>query len=468
MHKSTFIKRTRLPFSAEAVFEWHARPGAFERLVPPWGRVRLVRQTGEMQVGTRLELSLRFGPFCRRWVAEITDFQPGGQFRDIQVAGPFRFWEHTHKMLPDGDDGCVLEDHVEYALPGGLAGRLFGSRIVRRQLERVFRYRHRLIRDDLRVHLESGVKRTMRILVTGSHGLIGSALVPFLKTGGHEVSRLVRSAETAPGEIRWDPEEQSIEKEKLEGFDAVVHLAGENIAGGRWNAERKQRIRDSRVEGTRLLAEALAGLNRPPQVLVCASAVGYYGDRGEEVLDERSESGSGFLAEVCREWEAAAQPARERGIRVVNLRFGMVLSASGGALEKMLLPFKMGVAGIVGNGRQYWSWVALDDVPEAVLYVITNEKLKGGINCTSPRPVTNREFTKTLGRVLRRPTIFPMPGFIARLEFGEMADELMLASTRVLPDKLSESGFEFRFRDVEGALRHTLGRETEAPKEAEG
>jgi uncharacterized protein (TIGR01777 family) len=238
--------------------------------------------------------------------------------------------------------------------------------------------------------------------------------------------------------------------------DAVVHLAGENIAAGRWTERQKARIRDSRVKGTRLLCDLLARYSPPPKALVCASAVGYYGDRGDEILKEESAPGSDFLFDVCREWEAATQTAVERGIRVVNLRIGVVLSPLGGALAKMLTPFKLGAGGVIGSGRQYMSWIALDDVVRAFHFALTNQSLLGPVNAVAPNPVTNRDFTRTLGRVLSRPTVFPMPAFAARLAFGEMADALLLASTRVEPARLLAGSFIFRYPDLEGALRHLL------------
>lgn len=300
----------------------------------------------------------------------------------------------------------------------------------------------------------------MRILVSGSSGLIGSALLPFLTAGGHSVTRLVRSKRAGGdvGSILWNPQAGTIDRGALEGFDAVVHLAGENIAGGRWTAARKARIRDSRVKGTRLLATTLAGLARPPRVLVTASAVGYYGDRGDELLAEESPPGTGFLAELCREWEAAADPAREKGIRVANLRLGLVLSGTGGALPRMLPAFKLGVGGVIGSGRQYWSWIAIDDLVGAIYHALTTESLRGPVNVVAPRAVTNREFTKTLGRVLSRPTIFPLPAFAARLALGEMANELLLAGQRLEPARLVASGYKFLYPELEDALRHVLGK----------
>ncbi|MGQ0637598.1 MAG: TIGR01777 family oxidoreductase [Planctomycetaceae bacterium] len=300
----------------------------------------------------------------------------------------------------------------------------------------------------------------MQVLVSGSMGLVGSALLPELKAAGRRVVRLVRMVgQTADDEsVGWNPDANYIDAAGLEGVDAVVHLAGESIASGRWTAQKKARIRDSRARGTRLVCEALAHLARPPETLICASAIGYYGNRGDEVLTESSPAGSGFLADVCREWEAATEPARRKGIRVVNLRIGVVLSAAGGALAKMLTPFKLGLGGVIGNGRQYMSCVALADVVGAIVHALDTPALSGPVNTVCPTAVTNAEFTKTLGRILERPTIFPFPAFAARLVLGEMADELLLASTRVQPQKLSESGYTFRHADVEAALRQALGK----------
>jgi len=297
----------------------------------------------------------------------------------------------------------------------------------------------------------------MKILVSGSHGLVGSALVPALAGKGHRVVRLVRGASAAGGsEIVWDPEEGRLDSASLAGFDAVVHLAGESIAAKRWSEMQKSRIRESRVKGTRLLADALAGLAAPPRTMVSASAIGYYGNRGDEALVEESPPGKGYLPEVCQAWEAATESAARKGIRVVNLRFGVILSPAGGALAKMLFPFKMGGGGILGNGRQFMSWISLDDAVGSVLHVLETPALRGPVNAVSPHPVTNYEFTKTLGRVLKRPTIFPMPAFATRLMFGEMADALLLASTRVEPKRLLVSNYPFRHAHLDAALRHLL------------
>ena len=297
----------------------------------------------------------------------------------------------------------------------------------------------------------------MKILVTGASGLVGTALIPALKAKGHEVLRLVRSAPNkAAGEAGWNPEQGTIDAESLEGIDAAVHLAGENVAEGRWTDEKKKRIRESRAKGTRLLSETLAQLKQKPHTLVSASATGFYGDRGDEVLTEQSASGGDFLSEVCREWELATQAAAAAGIRVANLRFGVILTAKGGALKKMLTPFKLGVGGKLGSGEQYMSWVALEDAVGAILFALETESLRGPINVVSPQPVTNLEFTKTLGRALSRPTIFAVPKFAARLAFGEVADALLLSSARVEPLRLKEAGYKFQYPTLEATMHHII------------
>ncbi|HYG82213.1 MAG TPA: TIGR01777 family oxidoreductase [Pyrinomonadaceae bacterium] len=296
----------------------------------------------------------------------------------------------------------------------------------------------------------------MKIVVTGASGLVGSRLVPSLEAKGHEVLRLVRNAPAGPREVRWDPSKGTVDAAALEGVDAAVHLAGENLAEGRWTEEKKRRIRESRVKGTKLISETLAGLARKPEVLVSASAVGFYGDRGAEVLTEESAPGDDFLADVCREWERATAAAEGAGIRVVHTRFGVILSGEGGALKKMLFPFRMGVGGKLGSGRQYVSWVAIDDAVGAIEYALENKRLRGPVNVVAPQPVTNYEFTKALGGALSRPTIFPVPVFALRLLFGEMADATLLASQRADPSRLKESGYVFKHPDITGALRHVL------------
>jgi uncharacterized protein (TIGR01777 family) len=298
----------------------------------------------------------------------------------------------------------------------------------------------------------------MKIVVSGSTGLIGSALTTALnrRAGDHEVVPLVRRR-VSPGEhaLAWDPERGTIDRAGLEGADAVIHLAGENVVG-RWSPAKKQRIYDSRVKGTRLLCDAFAGLQRPPATLLAASAIGYYGDRGDEVVTEESAPGDDFLAHVSRDWEAATAPATRAGIRVVNMRIGVVLATTGGALAKMLPAFRLGLGGPVGSGNQYLSWIVLDDFINAILHLLSHQNLVGPVNMTAPTPLTNREFAKTLGKVLGRPAVVTVPAFALRMAFGTEGAAMLQSGQRVLPARLLASGFDFSFRDVEPALRYLL------------
>jgi uncharacterized protein (TIGR01777 family) len=296
----------------------------------------------------------------------------------------------------------------------------------------------------------------MKILIGGSHGLVGTALIKSLETEGHEIFRLVRHAPTSKTEVEWSPDRYSIALARIEGFDAVVNLAGESIAEGRWTDDKKRRIRESRVKGTKLLGDALANLAVPPKALVCASAIGYYGNRGDELLTETSAPGDDFLAKVCAEWEDATALATEKGIRVVNARFGVILDTNGGALKKMLPPFRMGVGGKIGSGKQWMSWIALDDVVGGIQFALANDSIKGPVNFVAPVPVTNAEFTKTLGKVLSRPTVLPIPAFAIKLLFGEMGEALLLGSQRVAPERLAAAGYKFGYPQLEQALVHIL------------
>lgn len=452
----TYQRETPLPFPAEAVFAWHERPGALERLTPPWQNVRVLERHGTIRDGDRVILELALGPLKQHWVAVHRDFEAGRQFRDRQVTGPFARWIHTHRFIPLGPQESRLVDHVDYAVPLGLLGHVVAGYPIGRLLDRLFRFRHLRTENDLMRHHSHAELPRLRIALTGASGMIGRQLRAFLTTGGHEVIPLVRRA---PGEheIFWDPDRQEIELSHLEGIDAVIHLAGENIGAGRWSPERKAAVLESRRKGTLLLSSALAKLQKPPRVLVSASAIGYYGNRGDTALTEESPPGEGFLTEVCQAWEAGTEPAKAAGIRVVNLRLGVVLTSRGGALAQMLTPFKLGVGGVIGSGRQVMSWIALEDVIGAIHHALFTESLAGPVNATAPNPVTNAEFTRTLGKVLGRPTLFPLPAAAVQVLFGEMGQSLLLEGARVLPCKLERTGFEFLYPDLERALRAELG-----------
>ena len=298
----------------------------------------------------------------------------------------------------------------------------------------------------------------MKILISGASGLVGTNLIPTLIARGHEIFKLVRKTPASAHEIKWDAKKgfRETEQAKLESFDAVIHLAGDNVASENWSEEKKRKIKESRTVGTKVLVDALRQTKQPPKVLISASAIGFYGDRGDEVLTEDSAQGAGFFPEVCSEWEAEAQKAELFGVRVVNPRIGIVLTQDGGALGKMLTPFKFGVGGVIGAGKQYMSWIALEDLIKIFHFILDNENVGDAVNAVAPHPVTNEEFTKTLGRVLHRPTILPIPAFAIKLLFGEMGETLLLQGCRVLPERLRKAGFKFEFTNLEDALNHIL------------
>jgi uncharacterized protein (TIGR01777 family) len=448
---------TVIPASPEDLFAWHCLPGAFDRLRPPWQSIEIEEQATVVN-GSRVRLRLKRGPFRVRWIAEHRDVEPGRGFTDIQTAGPFKRWIHQHEF--EASDGAtVLRDRIDYEIPGGTLGRALAGGLIRRDLESTFAFRHETTRRDLARHRSFLRQPRLRVAVSGASGLVGGNLVPFLTTGGHQVVRLVRGTAGQADTVTWHPEAGLDSPESLTPFDAVVHLAGESIAAGRWTRARKERIRSSRIDGTRNLVRSLGRMTRPPKVIVCASAIGYYGSRGDEVLDEASRHGEGFLAQVCREWEeAAAREAVGRGIRVVMARLGIVLSPAGGALAKMLPPFELGAGGRLGDGRQYMSWVSIDDAVGAIYQALLDDRLSGPINVVAPQTATNREFTQLLGGVLRRPALIPVPRLGTRILFGEMADEMLLASTRVRPRRLEEAGFIFGDTDLERTFARLLGK----------
>lgn len=456
MKRELFVKTCGVPVSDVELFGWHENPGALDRLLPAWQRAEIIDRSGGIGDGQTVTLRVGGPLFGFRWSLEHHDHVPGRQFRDRQSAGPFACWDHLHHVTPDGPNRSVLQDRIIYALPLGGLGRWLAGGLVRRRLQRLFTYRHRITRDDLCLHHALGSQQ-MNIAVTGSTGLIGRCLVPLLSAMGHKVTTLGRSTTPRTDTPYWNPQHVVTDPDWLTDCDAVVHLAGENIAG-RWTLSKKARIRDSRVHGTRVLCESLARMARPPTVLVCASAIGIYADRGDETLTEDSRTGTGFLANLCRDWEDATAPVRDRGTRVVHLRFGVVLGSAGGALAQMRTPFRLGLGGPIGDGRQYMSWIAIDDAAGLVAHALATPALRGPVNAVAPNAVTNRQFARTLGRVLHRPAIAPMPAVAARLLFGEMADALLLSSARVIPQRAVDTGYRFRFTDLESALRHTLGR----------
>jgi uncharacterized protein len=456
---SVFEHRSFLDHPPEDVFAWHMRPGAFERLTPPWEHVRVLQRSGGIAEGGTVTLGVKRGPTELRCHLKHSGYEEGRSFTDEQAKGPLTRWVHTHRFEPGENGGCWVEDHVDWELPLGVAGQLLGGRSVESELRRLFEFRHRRLRCDLARARRYGAGKPLKVAVTGSTGLVGRALCHVLTTGGHEVVRLVRGANVAPdGCALWNPDTGLIERDKLEGIDALVHLAGEPLIGLRWNDAKKLKIRESRTKGTDLVSRTVAAMGRPRPALISASAIGFYGNRGNETITEQAKSGKGFLAGVCRAWERATEPARLAGGRVAHLRTGMVLTPLGGALGTMLLPFKIGIGGRLGSGRQYVSWIDHDDLIGLILHAIRSDQFRGPVNATAPYPVPNSTFTNTLGRVLGRPTVVPVPSLAVKALFGEMGTELLLTGARVKPALAESTGFEFFFPSLEESLRFQLGR----------
>lgn len=465
-----YERRSHLPVSAAEAWDWHSRPGALERLVPPWQRLEIQHGAPRLEEGSRVTLKMWKGPVPFTWLAEHRKVEPGRGFEDVQIDGPFALWEHRHEMLDNAalgaPGGCTLVDRIRFAPPGGALGRMLAARMLRSDLERTFAYRHHTTRDDLAFHARHAETPRLRVAISGASGLVGRALAAMLSTGGHEVVRLVRRPPRRPEEAQWDPERGLIDPAALGKIDAVVHLAGENISKAFFGSGARARIRRSRVEGTYHLVDSLADLEHPPKTLICASAIGFHGDTGDTEIDETSPSGEGFLAEVCREWEEAAAQAERFGVRVCSLRFGLVLSPAGGALASMLPAFRAGAGGRVGDGRQFISWISIEDAAAAIVHALLTDALVGPVLAVSPGPRRQRELADILGTILHRPTFLPLPAPLLRLALGSMADETLLASTRAVPRALLSSGFVFRHPELEPALRHLLGAENGAEGKA--
>jgi uncharacterized protein (TIGR01777 family) len=452
-----FEWRSVMPAPADEVFAYHARPGAFSRLAPPWQKLEVLEESGDVTFG-RVAFDVWFGPLRRRWVADMGSALPGRQFVDRQVEGPFSSWEHVHRFVPIDEDRSELLDHIEYSLPAGGLTDLVGEGPAGKTLSRLFRFRHERTRLDLGRHAEWSDRPRLSVAIAGASGLMGSHLADYLTTAGHDVLRLVRGRDAGPGEAPWDPAAGALDPAALEGVDAVVNVAGVNLAG-LWTPGRKRAILDSRLQSTRTLVEAIGRMERPPAVLVNTSAVGFYGSRGDEVITESTPQGDGFLADVCRQWEAAAAPVVEAGVRLVTPRFGLVVSAAGGAFAAMLPAFRAAAGAKLSDGSQYWSWVALDDLLAALEWALHDEQLEGAVNVTAPEPLTNAEVTRVLGRVLHRPAALSVPGFLVRKTTLGMGEEMLLASQRAAPERLRERGFRFAFPTLESALRYELGRD---------
>lgn len=441
----SIVQQSILDAPIDEVFDWHTRPGAFARLLPPWQPMRVVAETPSLGHGDAV-LGL---PFGLRWVARHRDCIEDEQFVDDLVVPGLadgRLWSHLHEFEPVGEDRTLMIDRVDTPAPRAL-------------LRSTFAYRHRQLADDLRSHARAraGGSEPMTIAVTGSSGFVGSALVPFLTTGGHRVIRLVRRPARGRDERRWDPARP--DTDLLADVDAVIHLAGAGIAG-RFTEAHKRAVRDSRVGPTRRLAELAASTRPQLRVFVSASAIGFYGpDRGDEILTEASDRGDGFLAELVADWEADTAPAAEAGIRTVNLRTGIVQSPRGGLLQIFRPLFAAGLGGPLASGRQWMSWIGIDDLVDLYDRCLWDPDLDGPINAVAPEPCRNDEFTRTLARVLRRPAFLRVPEFGPRTILGaEGAEEFALADQRVVSARLGDLDHHYRRPDLQDALAHVLGK----------
>lgn len=452
-----FTHRALFHGTAKQLYTWHSRPGALERLLPPWQHIKVLAKSGGINPGGRVVLRLGRGLFSMLYHGRHVENQPERMFVDIQERGPFSRWQHRHHLI-DTADGAELRDEVHYRLPCQGILPAFVHALVQRKFRTLFERREEVLRHDLQLHQRCS-SRPLRFLVSGASGSLGGDLLPLLTSGGHHVHTLVRRQPHAEhNEIFWDPERGILNERDLPEVDAVIHLAGEYIGLSRWSDEKKRRVLDSRIKGTALLAAAMARVRPKPAVFLSASAVGYYGDRGDQLLEENSPPGTDYISEVCRQWEAAASPAQVSGIRTVLLRLGVGLTPRGGALQRLLAASPCGLFRRHGHGRQYISWISADDMIAAILHAATCPQLQGPVNVVAPQPVANRDLLSTLARLTGRPLLCPLPAWLLRMIYGQMASEILLSSCRATPGKLIASGFHFRHPNLEEALASLLGR----------
>ena len=447
----------------EQIWNWHNRRGAFRRLMPEWEQI-IPMNSGGIENDAEVIFKVAIGPIRRTWIAKHHSVIPGESFADRMVKGPFGAWNHVHQFSTTGEGMTTICDDIEYKLPlHFLTGWSVGITVLPR-IRQMFKYRSARIDNDLKQIQATAEQPRQKVLVSGSTGMIGLQLCAFLETAGHDVHRLLRPNSKLPADvnsekiIRWNDRTGEILEGDMNGFDTIIHLAGAGIGDKRWSKKRKQLVRDSRVIPTENLSNLITKLERPPKTLMCGSAIGFYGDRGKEELTETSSAGDDFLADLCSQWEKATCKAKEAGIRVLNLRSGIVITPLGGALVKLLLPAKLGAGGPVGGGRQIQSWISLDDEVFAIHHLMMNDSCEGAYNLTSPNALSQKKFAKILGRVLRRPAFMPLPGFMIKLLFGEMGQKLVLEGQNVQPKRLQESGFKFTYTDLEMCLRTCLGK----------
>ncbi|MDD9304130.1 MAG: TIGR01777 family protein [Desulfobacter sp.] len=457
MKDEIFTKETLIHVPVEDLFAWHARNGAINRLTPPWSKLCLIsRQGNGIDKGVKVKFKIKVMGIPMIWEAAHVEYLENKLFRDCQKRGPFALWEHTHLFSAKGKNAALMEDRIRFRLPMGFLSRPFYGH-ARRELERIFAYRHRVLKDDM--ENRAGRIRKQRILVSGASGTIGKALVPFLRTCGHEVIRLVRDPkDKSEDALYWDPYNNILDMDAAGPVDAVISLNGTDISRGRWTPAQRKLIVDSRVIPTRVLVEKMRTMARPPSVFISSSAIGFYGEGGEKILTEESPQGDSFISRVCDQWETASLGAARAGIRTVQLRIGVVLTPGGGALKRMLLPFSLGLGTRISQGRQYMSWISMDDALGGILHILEKKQIHGPVNLTAPAPVTNKVFTKTLGNIFSRPAMFVLPRPLAVFLWGQMGKETLLTSARVVPQILVDTGYDFSHPVLASALAHVLGR----------
>ncbi len=461
-----FERSSSIDCDRQDLYQYHANPGALNRLIPPWEKITIERRSDSLEVGSEVVIRNSLFGVPVRWHARHTGLHAPESFQDIQLSGPFETWIHDHVFESREKGRSILNDRVQFEMKFGNLGKL-GLPLVRSKLQAMFAFRHRTTQADL--SLQSFLRqhtayRSLRIGVTGSTGMIGRRLIDLLSVMGHQAVRILRPTSLdrtqeflSSKAVLWRPGTGFTDESVMQNLDAVIHLAGKGIASTRWTDSSKRAIRESRVEGTQALVRDLCKLDSPPKAFVCASGVGIYGDRGSAVLDESSPTGTDFLSELARDWESAAMEFKAAGNRVAIGRLGIALHPRQGALAKLLVPFQLGVGGPVGSGRQYWSWIHVDDAAAAFLYLAANPNCTGAYNLVAPEQTDNRTFSKSLGRVLNRPSLLPAPAFALRIVLGEMADAMLLASTRANCRRLIEDGFPFRATHLEDCLGHILG-----------
>ena len=444
--------RSKIHRPLEEIFKWRVSPFGFERLIPPWEKVQMVSKNGEKKAeGSQMILKVKIGPFWQKFALQRQEYGEGTSFSDVQLYGPFKYWKHTYRFYFINENVCEIEDIIEF-IP---KISFFKSRLIKR-MKKALEWSHQTIKEDHEV-LSKYPTPPLRFLISGSKGLVGSELSRFLRASGHEVIRLVRnSKETADDTIYWDPKTGDIQVEDFEGFDAVFHLAGKNLASGRWTKKFKEEIFLSRCRDSWLLSQVLLRLVRPPKTLICASAFGIYGDRQEETLTEESAPGSGFLAEICVKWESATLAIENRGTRGIHPRFGLILSIKGGILKKLLPLFRLGLGAVLGTGRQSISWIDLKDVIYGLYHVLMTPQLEGPVNFTAPESVTNEIFSKKLANAVHRPLFFRLGKGLLHGTMGEMADEMLLQSIKAIPKKLDDSGYRFYTPTLEEFFQNSL------------